>query len=60
MDLETIDKLLFIYINSRSLRAHRGEQEWEKKDFKTLFHDLLLNIEDNIIESDQVIEDIEE
>ena len=35
-------------------------KEWEKMDFKTLFHDLLLNMEDDIVESDQIIEYIEE
>jgi hypothetical protein len=55
-----MDKLLFIYINSRSLRAHRREDEWEKKDFKERFYELLLNMEDDIVESEEVIDIFEE
>lgn len=50
-----MDKLLFIYINSRSLQVYKGEKEWQKKDFKELFHDLLLNMEDDIVQSEGVI-----
>ena len=55
LGLDVIDKLLFIYINSRSLRAYRGEKEWERKDFKELFHELLLNMEDDIVQLEELV-----
>ena len=50
-----MNKLLFVYINSRSIRAYRGEKEQEKKYFQEQFHNMLLNMEDDIIQPDEDI-----
>jgi hypothetical protein len=50
MKEETIDMLLFIYINSRSLRKARREDDWATKNFRERFHKLLLNIEDDFVD----------
>ena len=60
MKEEVIDKLLFIYINSWSLWAYQGEKAWEEKDFKELFYDMLLNIEDDIVQVEEDIDIFEE
>ena len=57
---EVIDKLLFIYINSRSLQASRREDKWNTKAFQIQFYDLLLNIEDDMIQPDRDVDIIEE
>jgi len=50
-----MNKLLFVYINSRSICAYRGEKEWEKKYFQEQFHNMLLNMEDDIIQPNEDI-----
>jgi hypothetical protein len=48
-----MDKLLFIYINSRTLRQASGEKDWDAKLFNELDQELLLNIEDDIVQEAQ-------
>ena len=52
MTLERTDKLLFIYINSRSIRKASGTQEaYEKKVSKEQEAEMLLNWEDDMMET---------
>lgn len=46
--METIDKLCFIYINTRALKNATGEKEWTKLEWQELMEDILLSIEDDI------------
>jgi hypothetical protein len=48
MKVKTWDMLVFIYINMRTLRHIRGQEDWEKEHFE----DILLNIEDDLVRVD--------
>ena len=47
-----MDILVFIYMNSRTLRQARGEQDWETKQWKELKEEILLNIEDEMVQAE--------
>jgi hypothetical protein len=49
LDMEVMDKLCFIYINSRSLQRARGQLKGTKqKDYEEFVNDILLNLEDEV------------
>ena len=50
--VETWDMPVFIYINMRTLRHIRGQEDWESKQWKEHFKDILLTIKDNIVRVD--------
>jgi len=60
MSIETMNKLCFIYINSRSIRAALKQTDEEAKLLKDLMADLLLNQEDDLVKNNAIKEDDEE
>jgi hypothetical protein len=58
MTVETMDMLVFIYINTRALRQASGAKDWDKDLWKELIEDILLNLEDDEVtqEGDNNIE----
>ena len=52
MKVETIDMLVFIYMNIKALRQASGAKDWDKEIWKELFEDILLNIEDDIVKTE--------
>jgi hypothetical protein len=65
LGLETMDMLLFIYINARSLRKARGDVTDYNKRTEEELQDLLLNLEDDTIpeavdEDTQIVDDIDQ
>ena len=49
MSTETMDKLVFIYMNMRTLRHMRGEKDWDSEQWEEIKEDILLNIEDEMV-----------
>jgi hypothetical protein len=49
MAIETMDILVFIYMNTRSLRQASEKKDWDKQVWKGLFEDILLIIEDDLV-----------
>ena len=60
MSIETMDKLCFIYINCRSIRAAMKETDEEAKLLEELMADLLLNQEDDLVEIEPIEDDDED
>ena len=54
MTVETIDKLVFLYMNSRSLRRASNDKDWSEI-WADLEGDILLNIEDDLVEDNEDI-----
>lgn len=50
MTVETMDKLVFIYMNMRTLRRARGDKDWEALEWEKLKGEMLLNMEDDMVE----------
>lgn len=48
-----MDMLVFIYMNIRALRQASGAQDWDKERWKELLEDILLNIEDEVVKTEQ-------
>jgi hypothetical protein len=56
MTIETMDMLVFIYMNSRALRQASGSKDWDKALWKELIEDILLNIEDDTVRLEQDVD----
>lgn len=60
LSIETMDKLCFIYINSRSIRSALKQTDEKAQLLDEIMEDILLNQEDDLVAVDVVEQEDEE